>query len=122
MNLKHIVFPTVICFQILLSNQALAVGQGWLSDAPIRYFTAKDSELMMSAVKDVLDKGENGVTREWKNPETGNFGSVTAVDRQIINSSICRHAVIKNNAKGNSASSRFLLCQDESGEWKFNKK
>lgn len=113
------------CLAFMLATLSLplfASGLGWLGDAPIRYFSEKDSELMKSSVQKALNSNDDGVKLEWENPETGHKGSVTPLDRKKIQGLICRDAQIFNSAGGRTANSRFTLCQHEDGAWKLANK
>lgn len=105
---------------LLLASSALyASGVGWLGDAPIRYFSEKDTELMKNAVQNALSSHEDGVILEWVNPETGHRGSVTPLGRKTVKGLPCRNAQLFNSAGGRTANSEFAFCQQADGKWKL---
>jgi len=120
--MKYFLITTIFTGLMILLPQANAVGMGWLKDAPIRYFSEKDNEIMMSTIQAALDDGEDGASYDWKNPDSGNFGSVMLIDKLEHDGQTCRHAQIKNSARGNAATSKFLFCRQSNGKWQYSKK
>ena len=121
MKLNYISGILIFVF-MFISSLALAAGVGWLSDAPIRYFSDKDTELMKNAVQKALGNNDDGVKLEWENAETGAKGSITPVDKKIIDGLSCRDAEVFNSAGGRIANSVFTFCRQEDGEWKLANK
>lgn len=107
---------------MLLSSPLFASGVGWLGDAPIRYFSDQDSEMMKAAVQEALSSNDDGIKLEWQNAETGHNGSVKPIDRKTVQGLDCRDAQIFNSAGGRTASSVYTFCQQADGEWKLSNK
>ena len=106
-----------LCFALI--GAAHAQGFAWLQNSPARYFNDQDWQLMRSALTDVLDNGEAGAATSWKNPDTGNSGSMEALDRSEHQGHPCRRARISNTGRGLTSSGVFRLCKGPDGQWKF---
>lgn len=118
----HLASSYLALLLMTLSTQVFSSGLGWLGDAPIRYFSDKDSELMKGTVQNALSSNQDGEKLAWENPETGHKGSVTPLNRKEIQGLSCREAQIYNSAGGRTATSKFTLCQHADGEWKLANK
>ena len=94
-----------------------AFNTSFLTDAPISRFNDDDIAIMLSTLTTALNDSENGVETEWKNPATDNRGSVTPLDRTVVDSRDCRTAIIRTIAGHLSGSARYLLCKADDGEW-----
>lgn len=119
---NYLVSSCLAVLLVLSSSQGFASGVGWLGDAPIRYFSEKDAQLMKSGIQSALSNNDDGVKFEWMNPETGHKGSITPINSKKIQGLSCRDATIFNSAGGRTASSRFTFCQHEDGDWKLANK
>ncbi len=104
---------------VLASSQAFATGVGWLGDAPIRYFSEEDTQLMKSMLQSALSDNADGIKSEWVNPETGHKGSITPVNSKKIQGRSCRDVEMFNSAGGRTADSKHTFCQNEDGDWKL---
>jgi len=113
------------CLALLLafsSLQGLAAGVGWLENAPIRYFSEEDTQLMKSMLQSALSDNADGIKSEWVNPETGHKGSITPVNSKKIQGLSCRDVEMFNSAGGRTADSKHTFCQNEDGDWKLANK
>ena len=113
------------CLAVLLvfsSSQGFAAGVGWLSNAPIRFFSEKDMQLMKDTVFSALSNNEDGVKSEWVNSETGHKGSITPINSKKIQGLNCRDVEMFNSAGGRTANPKYTFCQHEDGSWKFANK
>ena len=103
-----------LCFQGNLS----ATVWNWLDDTAIRYFSAEDLELMMSAKDTALDNHKDGDVYDWKNLKTGVSGSVTPLATAIKKGMTCRKTRFINNANGIKGDSVFVFCKYPDNKWK----
>jgi surface antigen len=104
----------------LLSAPVFGQGFNWLSNAPVRHFTDKDWEILRSTMRETLDNGANGSKVTWRNPDTGNHGTIEPLDTYVQNGLRCRRTAIANYAGGLSGQGVHSLCKAEDGDWKIS--
>ncbi len=92
----------------------------WLKNAPVMSFDEQDWELLQETINQTLDKGADGDSREWRNPETGNFGSVQVLDTRITDTGSCRNLVISNTSRPEKGVTRLNYCRQPDGQWKID--
>ena len=100
---------------------ALAFDLTFLDQAPIRFMSDAEIDMMEATVVETLDKAADGETLTWRNDDTGNSGSVTAVKSFSEGDLSCRRIEIVNQvakATRGSASSMMDMCQID-GSWKI---
>ncbi len=100
---------------------AFALDLTFLDQAPIRYMSDAEIDMMEATVAETLDKAADGETLTWRNDDTGNSGSVTAVKSFSERDLTCRRIEIVNRdakAAFGGASSMFDMCQIDGG-WKI---
>ncbi len=115
--LTYCLYPTVLALFSSFSPTALAINLGFLDQAPIRFFTQSDTELMTRTVDDVLDSAADGETRDWRNEETGNSGDVAAIRSFNHQDMSCRQVRISNQARGTTGNATYDICKVD-GTWK----
>jgi surface antigen len=99
---------------------ALALDLTFLDQAPIRFMSDAEIDMMEATVIETLDKAADGEAREWHSDDSGNSGSVTAVKSFSEGDLACRRIEIVNRvakATRGSASSMMDMCQID-GSWK----
>ena len=100
---------------------AFALDLTFLDQAPIRFMSDAEIDMMEAKVIEVLDQAADGETRDWRSDDSGNSGSVTAVKSFSEGDLACRRIEIVNRAAQatrGSASSMMDMCQID-GSWKF---
>jgi surface antigen len=100
---------------------ALAFDLTFLDQAPIRFMSDAEIDMMEATVVETLDKAADGETLTWRNDDTGNSGSVTAVKSFSERDLSCRRIEIVNRdakAAFGGATSMFDMCQID-GSWKI---
>jgi len=99
-----------------------AAGQGqygFLRDTPTAAFNAKDWDLLRNAVRDAVENGASGDPVEWKNPDNGHSGKVTAARAfESEEGRNCRKVLIESTAGGHSGTTKYDLCRYEDGIWR----
>lgn len=119
MNLYKMPFLIVVLlFSLCFQGNLSATGWNWLGDAVIRHFTAEDLDLMLSTMNTSLDNNDDGVALDWRNPKTGNSGSIKPVATAIKNDMTCRKTQFINNADGRKGESTFVFCKYPDNKWK----
>jgi len=82
-------------------------------------FTKVDERLAQEATDAVLKTGKPGNKQDWKNPDSGNRGSVHWLSGEEQNGLVCvklRYTVIFKDKKSHVAD--VDLCQQKDGSWK----
>jgi surface antigen len=98
-----------------------AVDLSFLDQAPVRFLSDADTELMDATVGEVLEEAKDGESRTWQGAESGSSGTVTAVRTFQEGEHECRRIRLLTNARratGGQAESMVDLCRIE-GEWKL---
>ena len=75
---------------LLASPAGFGFNLGFLRDAPASRFTERDWELVKGAVEQALSDAADGETVDWKNPDSGHLGSVTALKTTQQQGMACR--------------------------------
>jgi len=109
--LTYFLYPAVLGVLSSSPTTALAINLGFLDQAPIRFFTQSDTELMTRTVDDVLDSVADGETRDWRNEETGNSGEVAAIRSFNHQDMSCRQVRISNQARGTTGNATYDICK-----------
>lgn len=108
-------------FCLLILSGALAVQAGTLSflkDAPIAEFTAADLDMMKQAAAALLDEGEAGAVREWKNSQTGHSGRLEVKSTfRTGDGRVCKQLSVENRAKEKASHATYPLCKGPDGAW-----
>jgi surface antigen len=90
----------------------------FIEDTPLGTMTHEDRQMYKSALDDALTSGAVGETKAWKNPETGNFGSVKVIKDFSRQESACRRVETFAQTKQIKNRARWNFCRQPSGEWK----
>ena len=96
---------------------ALATNLSFLNDAPFTHFTAEDHKIFSGALTEVLDKGADGQTRAWSNPQAKASGEIKPLKSFDRNGAACRTVRIANKAKGRSGAMEYNFCKQAAGTW-----
>ena len=108
----------VVGLGLVLSLPISAVEWNFLRYSPTNHFTEQDWELLQQAGREALANGADGDIRGWSNPDTGAYGTIQPLDTTEREGMTCRRAVVYNNARGASGTSRFTFCKQEDGSWR----
>jgi surface antigen len=103
----------------IVSAAAIAQNSlGFLRDAPVGYFTPDDFNLMQIATSVVLNGTDRGTTKSWRNPTTGNSGSITLLASFISTEGRdCKRLRVENHTQEISGSSTVKVCRFPDGGW-----
>ncbi len=96
-----------------------ALNLKWLEFSPVKYFDAKDWELLRASANTALNEKADGESIRWRNEGSGHYGSLTPISRLQVEGRECRDLVIRNFAGGMSGGGTYRLCRMEDGDWKL---
>jgi len=96
-----------------------ALNLKWLEFSPVKYFDAKDWELLRAAAATALKEKADGEAVTWRNEASGHYGSMKPISRLQVDGRECRDLVIRNFAGGVNGGGTYRLCLMEDGEWKL---
>lgn len=65
----------------LVSSAQAALNLKWLEFSPAKHFTQADWDLLRGAARSALNDKANGESVEWRNQETGHYGTLTPISR-----------------------------------------
>ncbi len=109
----------VMLWPALLITAPLCAGNlSFLKDAPTASFDKTDIGLMKTAAREMLEEGDVGAVREWKNAETGHSGRIEV--RKVFETTDgrrCKRLRVINRAKSEEAYVTQPLCRGPEGEW-----
>lgn len=92
----------------------------FLQDSPGVVFTEEDRRLQSDAAMAVLNDTNPHLTKEWKNPATGNSGSFQGLGNLRSEDGLhCRKIKILSDAAGRKNQMVFPVCRTAEGDWMF---
>jgi hypothetical protein len=118
MRSHQLLIVAIVLLFALASGAAFTGTLSFLKDAPIAEFKERDIEMMKSAANALLQDGEEGSAREWKNSETGNSGRLEiSADFETPDGRRCKRLLVINRAKTVQSQATYSLCRDAEGNW-----
>ncbi len=112
---------TLLCVLLTGGWVTIAAAQNvwWMRDTTSAYFTDQDRKLYDETVADLLNKGESGAHKTWKNEASRNGGEITVTDStRKLEGNQCRYLKISNYAyNGLKDTTRLELCKRADGRW-----
>lgn len=91
----------------------------WLDDSPAQHFTDEDWRLLQQTVEQALNHSNKGDRLTWKNPKSGNSGSVSNMGPADVDGRRCIRLGIYNETARLSGNSVNRFCRQEDGSWKM---
>jgi hypothetical protein len=95
-----------------------AHASNWLfiRESPLQYFEAADLKQVRGTAMEMLDRGRDGQSTSWRNPETGNSGEVRIIAPAKGADAACRELLLKVRARNGLADQASLrICKGKSG-------
>ncbi len=97
-----------------------------MSDEEMKQFTNKDIDLYKQASLELLNNGKRGDTREVRNPDSGNSGTIRLVSidskEEDFTTVECRTLQVETYKKDKRfKTSNTTFCKDEGGGWDVEK-
>ena len=83
----------------------------FLKYSPVASFTDEDFAMLQDTGRKAVDNNEDGKTSSWKNPQSGNSGSITPLDSSVIDGNHCRNVKFTNQSKKHNGESTFTFCK-----------
>jgi hypothetical protein len=116
--MKNIVM-TVIVSLLLLSKLSLGyvLNYGFLDDTAGVYFNDKDWEMFYTSELRTLNYNKDGSKSQWRNPQTGSWGSFMPSHTLMKKGIRCRDLTIVNAANYRIGQSTLTFCK-VNGDWK----
>ena len=100
---------------LVSSSVAIAANMGFMADQAMSRFTNQDAEIFNAAsVKAFAAK--DGTEINWKNPDTGAFGTLTPYADTEKNPD-CRIIHMMNVAENVKSSGYYRFCKRADGSW-----
>ena len=82
-----------------------------------RSMDQQDRMLAQQAEFDALERGQSGVSRQWKNPDNGRYGEVIPTRPYKRGVADCRDYTHKVYIDGQSQAMRGTACRNPDGTW-----
>ena len=118
MKQSRIITAAVVASITVFSQFAYSANLRFLEYSPARYFTDKDGEMGKVKAREALDKGEDGVTVSWDNPDSKNSGQYTPMDTTTVDGKACRSLRIEHRAyNGLQGNVVYQFCKKPDGTW-----
>ena len=108
-----------IVFLTLFALAANAQNLGFLKRSAAAEITRDDEPFVNEAFRVALDDAADNEQVDWKNPETGHFGSVTPLDTHEDFDTTCRTIRLFTSAGGREGGGRYRLCLADDDTWRF---
>jgi surface antigen len=105
---------------LLPAPLAWSANMWFIEDTPLGTMTPEDRELYKRTLNEALDSAKAGQTNEWRNPATGNFGSVKVIRDFNRQGNACRRVETFAQTKQTKNRARWDFCKQPSGEWKVD--
>ena len=118
MNKSEIANALLALLLICAVLPAAAQNMSFLRKSPIAWMDAKDQAILRAALDDAL-AAPDGTTRDWKNPETGSFGRIQALDTHEDMGTTCRNIRMRSEAGGRKGAGNYRLCLADDDTWRF---
>ncbi|MFQ6110434.1 MAG: RT0821/Lpp0805 family surface protein [Nitrospinota bacterium] len=82
----------------------------------------RDRRLMAQATQDALERSPSGKATTWKNPDTGNSGTVVAKPAvEKAGGGVCREFTQTITVEGKTETAKGTACRQPDGTWKIVK-
>jgi len=98
---------------------AFAVNMNVFKDAPMTRLTADEVQAFSNAITNVLDKGPEGTTVEWRAAKTQFTSKITPGKRTTDGKRQCREVVIESESKDRFQRGTYTFCKVANGQWQF---
>lgn len=108
------------------TGRTIAIAAGtllgyWAGSSVVRRLTEQDRAYMSRTHNAAMATNSNGQTSSWKNPQSGNSGTVTPTTTyKTAQGSTCRTFSETITAGGQSDSASGTACQQPDGSWRVN--
>jgi surface antigen len=105
------------------SGNIVATGVGAVAGALLggqigAYMDDQDRELMYKSTQNSLETGRTGYENEWRNPDSGNYGSVVPQQAYQQNGQYCRDYTQTIYVDGQKEVARGKACRETDGTWR----
>lgn len=102
----------------LIATGAGALLGGWLGGELGKSLDRADQQYMATATQSAYT-APIGQTIQWTNPQSGNSGTVTAVNEGYAGSNYCREYRQTIIVDGRTETATGTACQDANGQWQL---
>lgn len=101
----------------VLATVAGAVVGGMIGSEIGRKLDQRDRELAQAAEYDALERGQSGVSREWRNPDSGRYGEIVPSKPYKRGATDCRDYTHTVYIDGRPERMRGTACRNPDGTW-----
>jgi surface antigen len=119
---KYWIAGALVSLLLLAVQGVYAFNLRWLENTPAESFTDEDWQLLQDTVVKALNESAKGDRLIWRNPATGNSGSVTNMGSADGDGKTCIRLGIHNETERLSGSSVSRFCKQDDGGWKMEGK
>lgn len=103
---------------VTIGAGGFGLGVHWGNDATVPLLETADLRIRGELLQYALEKTLSGTDREWRNPDTGHFGTIAPVRTyQQTDGTYCREYRETTVAKGTTDSRFGYACRDAGGTW-----
>ncbi len=104
---------------LVVSSATSAANLGFLRNTLIRDLSDTDWQQLVETTIDALENAPDGAKREWRNAETGHYGSVRLIRTFESYDLPCRKIALTNHTAAQTGTSAFTLCKVEGKGWRL---
>ena len=103
----------------VLTTPTFAINMRFLQEAPITRLKEAEVRAFRVFVSKTLDEGADGVSAEWKAPQTVFASQVTPTKSFTDGNLKCREATIESHAQDRQERGKYVFCKGAKGDWQF---
>ena len=106
---------------LVTSAPAYSVDWRLLDYSPVRFFTDADWALFKLTGRELLEKGTDGETRTWENPDSGSHGAMKALRTYKNQVGLtCREVIVMNASRSMKGEATVHVCKQAKGNWQLS--
>jgi surface antigen len=104
--------------QLAATGAGVLLG-GLLGSEVGRSLDRADRLAMQQTTQSTLETGRTGVASQWRNPDTGNYGTVTPLRTTEANGTVCREYQQTISMGGQAQEGYGTACRQPDGTWRI---
>jgi surface antigen len=101
----------------LTALPAQAANLGWLRGAIIEKYDDRDRSILGTELLSAVEFQPDGVRVTWWNARSGNWGTITPLERSTIEGAECRRVRIENRLGERRGVTVLTLCRRPGEDW-----
>ena len=109
--------PLIASLAALTVLPASAANLGWLKGSIIEKYTDRDRSILGTELLSAVEFQPDGVRVTWWNARSGNWGTITPLERSTVDGTECRRVRIENRLGERRGVNVYTLCRRPGEDW-----